>query len=61
MKVGEYNALSGDTALGRTGSSVDGEFSNPHSPFGQVARLGGWVNTRGLRPASVRPNHLAAP
>jgi hypothetical protein len=33
----------------------------PHSPFGQVARLGGWVNTRGLRPPSVPPNHLAAP
>jgi hypothetical protein len=26
-----------------------------------VARLGGWVDTRGLRPPSVRPNHLAAP
>jgi hypothetical protein len=33
----------------------------PLSPFGHVARLGRWVNTRGLRPPSVRPNHLAAP
>ena len=32
----------------------------PPSPFGHVARLGGWVNTRELRPPAVRPNHLAA-
>ena len=50
------NALLGDTAPGRTGSSIDGEYSTPHSPFGHVARLGGWVNTRGLRPPSVRPH-----
>ena len=44
----ERSFIDGDTAPGRTGSSIDGEYSNPHSPFGHVARLGGWVNTRGL-------------
>jgi len=29
MKVGRHNALSGDTAPGRTGSSIDGEYSTP--------------------------------
>jgi hypothetical protein len=28
-KVGKHNALSGDTAPGRTGSSIDGEYSTP--------------------------------
>jgi hypothetical protein len=27
LKVGKHNALSGDTAPGRTGSSIDGEYS----------------------------------
>jgi hypothetical protein len=27
LKVGKYNALSVDTAPGRTGSSIDGEYS----------------------------------
>jgi hypothetical protein len=29
MKVGKHNALSGDIAPGRTGSSIDGEYSTP--------------------------------
>ena len=29
LKVGKYNALSGDTAPGCTGSSIDGEYSTP--------------------------------
>jgi hypothetical protein len=29
MKVGKHNALSGDTAPGRMGSSIDGEYSTP--------------------------------
>ena len=28
-EVGKHNALSGDTAPGRTGSSIDGEYSTP--------------------------------
>jgi hypothetical protein len=35
--------------------------STNYYSFGHVARLGGGLNTRGLRPPSVRPNHLAAP
>ena len=29
LKVGKHNALSGGTAPGRTGSSIDGEYSTP--------------------------------
>ena len=29
LKVGKHNTLSGDTATGRTGSSIDGEYSTP--------------------------------
>ncbi len=29
LKAGKYNALSGDIAPGRTGSSIDGEYSTP--------------------------------
>jgi hypothetical protein len=39
LKVGKYNALSGDTAPGRTGSTIWRRVLYPHSPFGHVARL----------------------
>jgi hypothetical protein len=31
LKVGKHNTLSGETAPGRTGSSIDGEYSTPLS------------------------------
>ena len=40
------------TTCGKTGIKIK---------IGHLASLGGWVDTSGLRPPAVRPNHLAAP
>jgi len=49
------NALSGNTASGRSGPNMWQRVLYPHSPFGHVARLAG---TRGLRHQCARPDHL---
>ena len=58
LKVSKHNALSGNTARGRTGPAYDGEYYTP------TLRLAIWhalAGTSGLRHASARPYHLAAP
>ena len=45
MKVGNHNALSGDTAPGRTRSSIDGECI-------------GWAGGMGLRVGSININDM---
>ena len=49
-KVGKHNSLSGDTAPGRTGSSIDGEYSIP------TLRLAMWPGPP-CRWVNTSPNH----
>jgi molybdopterin converting factor small subunit len=41
LAVGKHNALSGNTASARSGSSIWRRVLYPHSPFGHVARICG--------------------
>jgi hypothetical protein len=58
IKVGKHNALSGNTASGRTGPAYDGEYYTPTLRF---AMWHAFADTRGLRHPFVQPNYLAAP
>ena len=50
-----------NTAAGRTGSERMRASDEYYNPTLRLAMCHAFADTRGLRPPSVRPNHLAAP